>query len=377
MGPHDSRADLEKKLPLVSVIIPAYNAQRFIGETIKSVLYQSYTNLEILIIDDGSKDKTAEIVREYMLEDKRIKLIQQANAGVAAARNHGIEKSTGQFIAPLDADDIWYPENIRSQVGHFLSVGNEVGLVYAWSIDIDEDGRTTGCTHVSRIEGKVHTTLLLHYFIANSSCVLVRRSCFERVIGYDTQLRKQHGQGCEDWDLLLRIAEQYEFRVVPRVLVGYRRLSSSMSKDCSQMARSHELIWEKTYYHYPRIPTLVEKVSSSSFYLYLASQDTSDSNNHENLKWAYKALRHAPVPTLLNPGFYRITLTALLKRSLQPLSARLGSSYDVRSRNTNKFHVVEALRKSPAQRTWGVKPAGELVLHFLASLLIGPADQWL
>src|SRR4028118_698519 len=125
--------------PLVSVIIPAYNAENFIAKTLETVLSQTYQNIEVLVVDDGSPDTTAEIVKSFVENYSRVSLLQQSNAGVAAARNLAIEKSKGEYIAPIDADDIWYPQNIEKQVQCFLDSDPSVGLVYTWSVDIDED----------------------------------------------------------------------------------------------------------------------------------------------------------------------------------------------------------------------------------------------
>lgn len=101
---------------LVSIIMPCYNGSRFIGESIESVLSQTYKEWELLIIDDGSKDNSVEVINQYVAKDDRIKLIQQANAGSAAARNHGIRESQGQYVALLDSDDLWYPEFLEKQI---------------------------------------------------------------------------------------------------------------------------------------------------------------------------------------------------------------------------------------------------------------------
>ncbi|MBS6375844.1 MAG: glycosyltransferase family 2 protein [Clostridium sp.] len=103
---------------LVSIITPCYNGEKYISETIKSVLKQSYTNWEMLIIDDGSKDHSAEIVNSFAIKDQRIKLIQQENKGSAAARNNGIRCAEGQYIALLDADDLWLPEFLEKQISY-------------------------------------------------------------------------------------------------------------------------------------------------------------------------------------------------------------------------------------------------------------------
>jgi glycosyltransferase involved in cell wall biosynthesis len=122
---------INSKLPLVSVIIPAYNAEVFIERTLDSVLAQTYKNIEALVIDDGSTDKTHEIVELVAQLDPRVILLKQQNAGVAAVRNLGIEKSHGEYIAPIDADDIWYPQKLGKQVKCMLKGGSSVGLFYA------------------------------------------------------------------------------------------------------------------------------------------------------------------------------------------------------------------------------------------------------
>jgi glycosyltransferase involved in cell wall biosynthesis len=108
-------SQIDSHLPLVSVIVPAYNAEEFIGETLNSALSQTYSNIEILVVDDGSQDRTSEVVKAFVQKDERVILLQQANAGVAAARNLAIEKSRGEYIAPLDADDIWYPQKLEKR----------------------------------------------------------------------------------------------------------------------------------------------------------------------------------------------------------------------------------------------------------------------
>lgn len=100
----------------VSIITPAYNAERLISETIRSVLAQTYPDWEMIIVDDGSKDKTAELVRNYCAQDSRIRLIQQPNGGSSNARNHGLRNATGRYIALLDSDDLWDPDFLEEMI---------------------------------------------------------------------------------------------------------------------------------------------------------------------------------------------------------------------------------------------------------------------
>ena len=122
---------------LVSVIVPAYNAAATIGETLRSALAQTYPQLEVLVVDDGSTDATADIVRSFVARDPRVRLLQQANAGVAAARNLAIAQSRGAYVAPLDADDLWHPQKIALQLEALRRGGPRVGVVYCWWRVID------------------------------------------------------------------------------------------------------------------------------------------------------------------------------------------------------------------------------------------------
>lgn len=229
--------------PLVSVVIPAYNAERFVAATLESVIAQTYRHLEVLVVDDGSLDATAEIVERFQQRDSRVTYIRQANAGVAAARNAAIASACGDFIAPIDADDIWFPENIATQLA--LMVDPSVGMTYAWSAFIDEGGHLLAGGISNLWQGSDYLPLAYRNFPGNASCVLIRRSCLDRVGGYDSSYRDLNAQGCEDWDLYLRLAECHEVRVVPRLLVGYRQVAGSMSSNPEPMRRGADLVLER------------------------------------------------------------------------------------------------------------------------------------
>ncbi len=124
------------KQGLVSIITPCYNGEKYIKETIESVLAQTYTDWEMIVVDDGSKDNSADIVTEYSKKDIRIKLLSQENSGSAAARNNGIRNCEGQYIALLDADDLWQPDFLKSQIA-FMKEKNAVCVYCSYSL-IDE-----------------------------------------------------------------------------------------------------------------------------------------------------------------------------------------------------------------------------------------------
>lgn len=259
-------------LPLVSVIIPAYNADRFIGETLVSVLGQTYHNLEVLVVDDGSVDDTVNIIQQFAQEDSRIILIQQENSGVAVARNAGILQAKGEFIAPIDADDIWYPEKLSKQVGKMLESSAAVGVVYCWSAMIDEEGQLTGGFFIGNQRGYVLPALIYRFFLGNASVPLIRRSCLEKAGLYNEELRASLAQGAEDWDICLRLAEYYQFEAVLEFLVGYRQVSNSMSRNVEMIERSYHLVINSIRKRHPEIPGIIFRWSQASMYFYGASR---------------------------------------------------------------------------------------------------------
>ena len=285
---------------LVSVIIPAYNAEKFIARTLRSVLNQTYRRLEVIVVDDGSIDGTAEIVRRMMKADRRLTLYQQSNAGVAAARNYGIEKSTGAFIAPIDADDLWHETNIDKQVQLFATDDESLGMVYAWSINIDELDYPIGSVKAPPHYGYVYPVMMHYNLVGSGSACVIRRSCLEVVGGYSTELLAQNAQGCEDWDIYLRIARRYRVGVVPELLVGYRITASSMSASTATMERSHALVFAPVAEQFPEAYEAVTRWTKAQAYRSVFWPLFDDRHN----LWAWRVWRDAfradPVMTLMN-----------------------------------------------------------------------------
>lgn len=301
-------------LALVSVIIPAYNAENFIAKTLASVVAQTYRHLEILVVDDGSSDRTQSIVQTMAQQDPRIRLFKQANAGVAAARNAGIDKAKGEYIAPIDADDLWHPETLEKLLIPFDQSDPQLGVVYAWSIDIDEQDLSTGGFHAANISGDVYKTLICHDFLGNASSTLIRKGCLDRIGGYNTHLKAQNAQGCEDWELYLRLAEQYDFGVAPEFLASYRKPLGSMSGDFSQMARSQQSMLEEIAQKHPELPGYLYRLSYSSFYLYLAQQSSIRNAPKDTLSWLRQAIAVDPITPLCRPELYVLLVQNLAKQ---------------------------------------------------------------
>jgi glycosyltransferase involved in cell wall biosynthesis len=363
-------------LPLISVIIPAYNAEAFIGETLESVLVQTYRHIEILVIDDGSQDETANIVRSFAERDSRVCLIQQPNAGVVLSRNRGIQLAKGELIAPLDADDVWMPENLEKQVLCMIRSEPSVGVVYSWSFDIDEQSNPMGKFHAYTIEGSVYGTLLCHFFLSNASSSLIRKTCLEKVGLYRTQ--KDLPQGCEDWELYLRLAEFYQFKAVPQFLVGYRKHLNGMTNNTEVMAKFLSLIWEQTLKKYPYIPKFVYQISNSSFFLYLSWQGEILRQYQSSSFWWYQALKIGQIFSLINPVFYLILGKKTLRRlGLSKEENHSSNSLSMNQKQASTDHKLEP-KNIPNEQWFSVRVQTLLgkLLHLFISANLSSPETW-
>ena len=316
--------------PLVSAVVPAYNAERYLAQTLGALITQSYANVEIIVVDDGSEDKTLQIAQTIAREYSQVRVFHQSNQGVAAARNRGIAEARGEFIALVDADDIWHPDAV-AKLAHCLSNADALtGVAYGWSVTIDEHGSPDGDFCCSTITGNVLRTLLCHNFIGTASATMIRRQCFAKVGGYDPHFRAAGLEGCEDWDLYLRIAQYYQFTVVPEFLFSYRRAWNSMSANAHAMAKSHGYLLEKVKRRHSRTPRVFYQISTSSFYLHLARIGYMYNNPSESLYWLRQALVKGSVFTLARAGFYEL----LVKNMVALLGSSIGGSVGYSDRRT-------------------------------------------
>ncbi|MDZ8054381.1 MAG: glycosyltransferase family 2 protein [Aulosira sp. ZfuVER01] len=354
---------MTKESALVSVIVPAYNAESFIERTLDSILAQTYINIEVLVVDDGSQDRTAEIVKSFVEKDSRVILLTQKNAGVAAARNLAIEKSRGEYIAPIDADDIWATQKLEKQVQCMLEGDQSLGLVYAWSVDIDEDDviiklfNSEHHKYFFSIEGTVYPDLVYTNFLGNASVPLIRRACLEKVGFYNCELKAKNAQGCEDWDLYLRIAEHYKFRVVREFLIGYRQVKGSMSRNYITMERSYNLVLAEFRQRHPEIPTYIYNWSASIFYFYLSEPSQDCGDYWDSLVYVYKCIKldYSQIFRLFdNQYLIKIGLKILAK----PIMSFMGLKHDywyqfLKELNKKYFNNLD---KNPAIKISDISP---------------------
>jgi glycosyltransferase involved in cell wall biosynthesis len=228
---------------LVSVVIATYNMGQYLPQAVQSVLAQTYPNVEVQIVDDGSTDDTPTIVRQWD-GHPRVRVHPQANAGKAHAMNQGVALSGGSFIAYLDADDIWLPEKLARQMPLFAAQ-SEFGVVYSDYERMDGEGRPLqkGPTHMHR--GRVSGPLLIENFVPYSTAV-VRRECFDRIGGFDETIR----MGL-DYDLWLRLSAHCQFDFIPAPTARYRIWAGQMSKNYRQRYKSGIHIMQNFLDHNP------------------------------------------------------------------------------------------------------------------------------
>lgn len=227
---------MQSATPVVSVVIPAHNAQATLTETLELALRQTCRDIEVLVVDDGSCDSTPEIAEAYARRDPRVRVLRQANGGVARARNCGIRHSKGQFVSPLDADDLWHPQKLELQLKALARVPG-AALAYNWSRFVDERGAVIGSGPRPILEGPVFHRHIMWNFIGNGSTPLIVAGVLQRV-GYEPALRDRKREGAEDYLMQLLVAKDHAFACAPAYLTGYRRMAGTMSSDKLQMARS-------------------------------------------------------------------------------------------------------------------------------------------
>lgn len=214
----------------VSTIIPAFNAARFIHETIESALAQTHRDHEIIVVDDGSTDETVVIVRSYA---PRVRLLCRHNGGPAAARNAGAKAATGEWLAFLDADDLWTPDKLALQ----LAAAGDCELVYADRINFGASEhvaqRLSDCCALP--EGDLFPAFLAGNPVTFSS-LMVRKSLFNRLGGFDESAELR---GVEDWEFLIRCSAQgHHFALCPEPLVKYRWHENQISNNHEHLCKA-------------------------------------------------------------------------------------------------------------------------------------------
>jgi glycosyltransferase involved in cell wall biosynthesis len=277
-------------MALISVIIPAYNGEKTIKETIESVLNQTFTDFELIVVNDDSQDSTLDIVNS--IGDRRLKVFSYANGGVATNRNRGIKHARGEYIAFLDHDDLWTPDKLESQL-KALQENPEAAVAYSWTDYIDENGQFLNPgTHLS-FRGNVYQQLLLTNFVENGSNILVKTEALQKVGDFDPSIT-----GADDWDFWLRLARHYHFVPVSSPQVLYRQSSHCASNN---LIKQETQCLKALNYAFEKAPESLQKLkpeSIANLYLYLTFRALQGNPTpQESLtaaRYLWSALHHNP-----------------------------------------------------------------------------------
>ncbi len=251
-------------MPTVSIVIPAYNAARYVEAAVDGALGQTFKDVEVLVVDDGSTDDTEAVLSRYRCA---VRYFRQENSGVAAARNRGIQESTGRYVAFLDADDTWFPEKLDRQVAALESSGQHRACYSAHVIcteALEPLSVHRGVRKSSNLEG----LLLIGNVVGTPSSVLCDRSLFSIVGGFDPRLSQ-----CADWDMWVRLATVSEFLYLDEPLVMYRQHGSNMSRAPKLLERDSVRVLEKAF-DLPNLPPSVRVARRAAFarnYMVLAA----------------------------------------------------------------------------------------------------------
>ena len=211
---------MNNQRPKISVVMSVYNGEKYLREAVESTLNQTLTDFEFIIINDGSTDKTREILEGY--NDPRIRLFNNANKGLTKSLNEGIQYSKGEYIARMDGDDISLPNRFERQVV-FMDSHIEIAMCGTWAEFTDKDGNNNGLYKTPVSSGEIHAMLIRHNPFIHSS-VIIRKSIFDKVGLYDESFRR-----VQDYELWTRIVPLFETANLPEVLLKYRVLKSSIT----------------------------------------------------------------------------------------------------------------------------------------------------
>ena len=270
--------------PLVSVVIPAYNAAHTLEATIQSVFEQTVKDLEIIVVDDGSKDKTIEVAES--IKDSRVKVLSQPNGGAAAARNTGIKAATGEYVAFLDADDLWMPHKLERQLEIFASE-KDVAAVQSGVYYVTDKLEVLNIAACLKSKDPLLDTLFFQNLPGLMSTLIVERSAFDKIGLLDTKLVI-----LEDWELAIRLSRYCNLKSIEEPLALYRQFPGNRSRDLSIHIEPGHIVLQRLFKD-ASLPSHVKKRERqiySVLYTMLCGGAYKVSNYAESLKWGVKAV---------------------------------------------------------------------------------------
>ena len=310
-------------MPEVSVIVPAFNGERIIVETLESLRRQTYTDFEVLVVDDGSTDATAEVVGAF--EGLDLRLLRFANGGVAVARNRGIEHASGAFVAFVDQDDLWAPQKLAAQLD-LLRAAPNMGAACSWTVNMTGDPPDRYFTQGPRPRAgcDMRRELLFDNVVGSGSNLVVRREVLGDDLRHDPSVA-----GCDDWDFALRVAARCDFGVVERNHILYRMTPGAMSKQLALMEASGMRVIDKVFRDGTAELAGLEPITRARYYRYLASLAIRGEKDESDRAAARRYLRRAVRmhPPILGERFAQRLLVKTIVQTVlpSPLYRRMSS----------------------------------------------------
>jgi glycosyltransferase involved in cell wall biosynthesis len=278
---------------LVSVVIPTYNRDTLITDALDSVFAQTYRPIELIVVDDGSTDNSVEVIRKWIVAHPdsdlfQTQLICQKNMGGNPARNHGIRESTGNYIAFLDSDDVWFDDKLQKQIKYFDDP--QVGGVYCGIQRADIDSGQVKSKRKYPV-GWILDQMIVRDVTAPTSTYVLRKEVFEHVGSFDVGL-----QARQDWDMWIRLASAYKIQAVPEPLIQYRdHAGARTASDPTREIQAYQKIRKKYTVLLNRQNERVRKEAQASFYKRMGRV-----HFHHKIS-AAKAVRFYTLSLLCNP----------------------------------------------------------------------------
>jgi glycosyltransferase involved in cell wall biosynthesis len=309
-------------MPAVSVVIPLYQTEQYIAATIRSVLAQTFTDFELVVIDDGSKDQGPAIARSF--DDPRIRVVTQSNRGLAGARNSGIRVSRAPLVAFLDADDLWAPTKLEKHVAH-LAANPRVGVSYSQSALIDETGKAMGLIQSPSDRAVDAVEIFCNNPIGNGSSPVIRRDVLDQIAFHDAE----RGYGCwfdenfrqsEDVECWVRIAATtaWQFAPVMEPLTLYRIVPTSLSANVDKQLATFLRVRAKVRAYAPALEARAGDRAEAYQYRYLARRAVRGGDAATAARMIVKALRFHPRMLIEEPMRTGMTTLAACALAIMP-----------------------------------------------------------
>jgi glycosyltransferase involved in cell wall biosynthesis len=287
---------------LISIITPTFNREKFLPAAIESVLQQTYSNWELIIVDDGSKDNTKTLIDTYSVKDNRIKYYFQENQGQSIARNKALSVASGEFICFLDSDNYWTKDKLEKSIIAFNKYP-DADILYGDCITIDEQGHELHRNNMRRHSGKVAHLLLKDNFVSMNT-TMTRKECFLELGGMSGKRRV-----ADDYDLWLRMSSRYNFQYIPEYLAYYRVMENQISSNKKLRFDTNEQIILDFISAYPMSITEKEKQEGLAAFYSRKARHYASENKRESYSAIKKAFKTSPLSLNVWRSFAKVLIS--------------------------------------------------------------------